>query len=156
MHQIARKGSKLGTPGTPLTPAVSTAQTITALVVPRGFLCQEFKPSSDTQMKSYPLTAAFVASTCHRLSHGGPWSIPHLHFQHQDCMTQGRRTGSSWLLQRGARVDFSQGMLSSGGPCEPAELSTCITREYGDQAPPGLPPGMAFPSLHLCFILFFF
>lgn len=70
--------------------------------------------------------------------------------------TQGRRTGSSWLLQRGARVDFSQGMLPSGGPHEPAELSTYITRE--DEGPgltwPSFRNGP--PSLHLCFVLFLF
>lgn len=157
-HQIARKGSKLGSPGTPLIPAASTAQTVTALVVLRGFfLCQEFKPSSDTQMKSCPLTSS-ISDLCLPQAES-QWSMEHstLAFPTPGLHdTQGRKTGSNQLLQRGARVDFSQGMLSSGGPCEPAELSTCITRVKHVESLTWPSSRNGLPSLHLCFVLFFF
>lgn len=68
--------------------------------------------------------------------------------------TQGRRTGSSWLLQRGTRVDFSQGMLSWRAM---VNLLSCLhvsLGKMGEQVLPGLLPGMALQPC-TC-VLFFF
>lgn len=106
-------------------------------------------------MKSYPLTAAFLASTCHTLSHSGPWSIPHLHFQHQDCTTHRGEGREAAGCCRGV-----QGGLFPGDALfwrAMVNLLSCLHASLGrmgDQVSPGLLPGMA---LHLCTsVLFFF
>lgn len=117
-------------------------------------------------MTSYPPAAsASLASTHHRLSHGGPQSISRLLSQHRHPApafpTQGlhgaaeRRTGSSWLPQRGIRVDFSQGMFPPGGPwatCQAAYMHH--QGGWQTKVSTGLLPVM---TLHLCsYTLFFF